>query len=209
MNRAARRLPLFSSPEDYEAFDQVLCEAGDRVPMRLLDYAGMPTHFHLVLWPRADSDLSRYMQRLTMVHVQRWHKARGTTGCGTLYQGRFKAIPVQADGHFLRLCRYVERNPVRGGLVNLPTEWPWGSAYRRQRGGGPRLDEWPIAIPHGWTDLVAEVEAPASIEEIRECLRLGRPFGAEHWCVETAERLPWCCGLRPRGRPPGSKTQLE
>ena len=77
----------------------------------------MPNHWHLVLWPPRDSQLSAYMQRLTTAHMRRWHAHRGTRGTGPVYQGRFKSLPIQEDGHLLTVCRCVERNPLRANLV--------------------------------------------------------------------------------------------
>ena len=62
--------------------------------LRLLTFCLMPNHWHLVLWPQADGDLSGFMHRLTMTHTMRWHHAHGTLGTGPLYQGRFKSFPV-------------------------------------------------------------------------------------------------------------------
>ena len=73
MNRVAGQQDLFEDAGDYEAFEQVLTEARGREGMRVCAYALMPNHFHLVLWPRADGELSRFMQWLTMTHTQRWH----------------------------------------------------------------------------------------------------------------------------------------
>jgi putative transposase len=115
LNRAAGRRRIFENDADYAAFERVLHTAGERVPMRLLAYCVMPNHWHLVLWPRGDDDLSEYMRCLTVTHTQRWHLAHGTSGTGPLYQGRFKSFPVEADEHFYRVCRYVERNALPAG----------------------------------------------------------------------------------------------
>ena len=61
----------------------------------------MPNHWHLVLWPRRDGDLSGYLRWLTVTHVQRWHAHYQTSGSGSLYQGRFKSFPIQQDDHLL------------------------------------------------------------------------------------------------------------
>src|SRR5437660_7839987 len=123
LNRANARLPLFRKDGDYEAFERVLAEAQVQVPMRLLSYCVLPNHWHLVLWPEADGALSRFVGWLTLTHTQRWHAHYHNAGTGHLYQGRFKSFPVQADEHFLTLCRYVERNAVRAGLVQ--SAWSW------------------------------------------------------------------------------------
>src|SRR5262245_59493013 len=93
LNRSVAGLPLFEKATDFDAFDRVLHEALQRVPIRLLAYCVMSNHWHLVLWPRTDSELSRFVGWLTLTHTQRWHAHRHTTGTGHLYQGRFKSFP--------------------------------------------------------------------------------------------------------------------
>ena len=144
MNRGARRLTLFDGPADYAAFVEVLQEATARFPMRLLCYAVMPNHWHLVLWPRADGDLSAFMEWTTVTHSRRWHFAHNAVGTGTIYQGRYKAIAVKDDGHFLTVCRYVERNPVRARLVARVEDWEWSSASSLSRRSAPHLHAWPV-----------------------------------------------------------------
>ena len=94
LNRANGRQAMFDDEGDYAAFARELAEAQQRVSMRLLAYCLMPNHWHLVLWPLRDGDLSRFMAWLTLTHTQRWHAHRHTTGNGHLYQGRFKSFLV-------------------------------------------------------------------------------------------------------------------
>ena len=110
LNRANARLRIFDEEADYAAFVKVLAEVVTRTGMRLLAYCVMPNHFHLVVWPVGDGDLSRFMRLLTLTHTQRWHAHRRSAGTGHLYQGRFKSFPIQGDEHFSTVCRYVERN---------------------------------------------------------------------------------------------------
>jgi hypothetical protein len=101
--------------------------------MRLLAYCLMPNHFHLLVWPRADGDLSQFLRWLTVTHTQRWHAHHRTAGTGHLYQGRFKSFPVQSDEHFLTVCRYVERNALRANLVGRAGVGGSGDAIRNYR----------------------------------------------------------------------------
>src|SRR5512146_991999 len=117
MNRAVWGLELFAGPGDYLAFERVLAEARERAGTRICAYALMPNHFRLVLWPADDGELSTLMTWLTMTHSHRWHAHRHNVGRGRIYQARFKSFPVQSGRHFLRVCRYVERNPLRAKLV--------------------------------------------------------------------------------------------
>ena len=88
----------FTGDADYEAFERILGEALEHVPgMRLLAYCLMPNHWHLVLWPRRDGELSDFGHWLALTHTQRWHAHYHNVGVGHLYQGRFKSFVVEAD----------------------------------------------------------------------------------------------------------------
>jgi putative transposase len=202
LNRANARLAIFTDDGDYEAFERVLAEAVTRDGMRLLAYCVMPNHFHLVVWPRRDGDLSRFMRWLTMTHTQRWHAHHHSTGSGHLYQGRFKSFPVQSDEHLLTVCRYVERNAVRAGLVRRAERWRWGSLRPGPASGsGPRLSAWPVARPSDWIARVNAALSPAEEEALQRSLRRGQPFGAAEWQGVTASRLGLGSTLQPIGRP--------
>jgi len=204
LNRANARLNIFDEDDDYEAFERVLGEAVARQAMRLLAYCVMPNHFHLVLWPRGDGDLSRFMRWLTLTHTQRWHAHRDSAGSGHLYQGRFKSFPVQDDGHLYTVCRYVERNPLRAGLVKRAERWRWGSLWRPARGrpsSSPELSDWPITRPSDWVSRVNTALGPAEEEAMRRSLDRGQPLGDVEWQAQTAARLGLESTFRPRGRP--------
>ena len=84
LNRAAARDRIFAKKGDYEAFEEVLLEAKQRVAIRLLAWAVLPNHWHLVLWPRGEGDLSEFMRWMTVTHTQRWHAAHHSAGTGPL-----------------------------------------------------------------------------------------------------------------------------
>jgi putative transposase len=133
-NGANGRPPLFVKPADYAAFERLLGETQDEHPMPLLAYRVLPNPGrHVVLAPEHDGDLSCFVGWLTLTHTQRWHAHRHTAGSGHRYQGRFKSFAVEANDHFLTVCRYVERNALRAGLVSRAEEWRWGSLWRRRR----------------------------------------------------------------------------
>ncbi len=113
LNRGVAQMPLFDKAGDYQAFEQILEETLDESPMRICAYTVMPSHWHLLLWPKRDGELATFMQRLTITHVRRWQLSRGYEGLGHVYQGRYKSFPVQSDEHFWVVARYVERNALR------------------------------------------------------------------------------------------------
>ena len=204
LNRRVGRLRLFEKPADYAAFETILHQAHERTGIRIAAYGLMPNHWHLLLWPRDDGELSEVMRWITVTHTQRWHAHRQTSGSGPVYQGRFKSFPVQSDEHFLTVARYVERNAKRAKLVERAEEWRWSSLWQRvQR--DPKLveflGEWPVERPLGWVKLVNGPDKAAELEDLRCSAQRGRPFGGEAWVVRTAKRLGLESTLRPRGRP--------
>jgi putative transposase len=202
LNRASRRDVLFANVEDYRTFLDVLVQAKRRFPMRLLAFAVMQNHWHMILWPDEDLQLSRFMHWLTGTHTQRWHAAHRTAGTGPLYQGRFKAIPIQSDDHFLTVARYVERNPVRAGLVERVQDWQWSSAWHRGNNCGLDLiDPWPVPQPDDWLAVVNDVQNQIHLNGVRDAIARGRPFGDDDWCRQMAAALGLGHTFRPQDRP--------
>ena len=117
INRGNGRMKVFHNAEDHVNFLELLHRANARIDMRLLAFCLMPNHFHLVLWPRQDGDLGRHLQWLLTSDVRRYHRMRGPGSSGHVWQGRFKAFPIEQDIHLLTVMRYVERNPLRARLV--------------------------------------------------------------------------------------------
>jgi putative transposase len=204
VNRANARAKIFEKPADYDAFERVLAEAHDHLAMRTIAYCLMPNHWHMVLWPIRDGDLPRFMAWLTLTHTQRWHAHRGSTGTGHVYQGRYRSFPVEADEHFLTVCRYVERNALRASLVARAEEWRWCSLWQEtQRAGSiPKwLAAWPLDRPSRWLEWVNQPQSASELDAIRGSVRRGRPYGNKTWVTRMAKRLGLESTLRPRGRP--------
>jgi putative transposase len=204
LNRAVGGGKIFDGNEDYLAFERVIERTYDIVPIRIVSYCLMPTHWHLILWPSEDDQLSRFMRLLTVTHTQRWHAHRHSAGTGPLYQGRFKSFPIQRDHHFLIACRYVERNSLRANLVKSAGQWPWCSLARRAGRQLPSwlmpVDRWPVKPPGNWTAQVNRAQTAAEAEAMETSIKRGRPLGDDRWQRRTAEKLALESTLRPRGR---------
>jgi putative transposase len=212
LNRAVARLPLFEKPADYDAFIRVLAETLDLHPLRILAFVLMPNHWHLVLWPEHDRALTDFCRWLAHTHSMRWHAHYHTSGSGHIYQGRFKAFPVESDAHLYAVCRYVERNALRANLVAAAEHWRWSSLWRRLHGDEqPRslLSSWPVPMPPQWVEYVNAPQSEAEVEALRRCVQRGSPFGSERWQAAMAARLGLGHTLRPLGRPKKSSSLQE
>jgi hypothetical protein len=139
------------------------------------------------------------MNWLTLTHTQRWHQHRNSVGNGHVYQGRFKSFPVETSDYLLTVCRYVERNPVRAGLVKRAEQWQWSSAASSKSAG---LHQWPIPRPQGWAEWVNAEEHLEEVEALRRSVLKGQPFGSESWVQQSVTRWKLGMTLRERGRPP-------
>jgi putative transposase len=197
-------LLLFRKEADYEAFERIMVEAHERHPTRILAWCLMRNHWHFVVWPREEGEVTAYFRWLAHTHAMRWHVAHGTVGRGHLYQGRFKSFPVEEDEHFLALCRYVERNALTAQVVDRAEDWRWGSLWVR-RHGEERLKailaDWPTEQPRGWVNLVNQPMTEKELEAIRTCLARNRPYGNPAWQQQQAKRLGLLHTLRQEGRP--------
>lgn len=205
LNRAVGRATIFKKESDYNAFEKVLREALEWQPMRVLAYCLMPNHWHMVVWPRKDGELSEFFRWLTVTHTQRWHAHYHTSGTGPLYQGRFKSFPIQSDPHLLTVCRYVERNALRANLVKKAEQWRWSSLWRRQQNDAGWLAEWPVPRSADWVDYVNGIETVGELTALRRSVARGQPYGSADWTLSTAKRLSLESSLRPQGRPKKSE----
>lgn len=204
INRANARLPLFKEDEDYQLFESILVEAKERFNMRILSYCIMPNHWHLILYPKNDGDVSKFMQWLTLTHTQRSHALQNTIGYGHLYQGRYKSFPVQTNEYLIQLFRYVERNALRAKLVKKAEDWIWSSLYIRERGTKDQktlLSKWPIDMPKDYVKLVNEPQTNEELETLRYSVNKGKPFGKDSWTNRMIDKFHLRLTLRDRGRP--------
>jgi putative transposase len=201
LNRASHRRTIFETPGDYADFVRLLFEARERVPVRLVCYCVMPNHWHLIVWPREDGQLTAFVHWLASAHANRWKRFHDGAPPGHLYQGRFKSFPIKSDAHYFSVVRYVERNALRAGRVDRAERWRWGSLSHRLVQRAPALDEGPLPLPVDWIERVNAVETQAELDALRSSVSRGAPFGDRAWTLATARALRLEASLRPRGRP--------
>ena len=176
MNRATQGQLLFRDHSEYLASHHLLARALVERPIRLLGYCFMPNHVHMVAWPSTDLQLTATMHWLFATHARALHRWRGTDGRGAIYQARFRAVPIQNETYLYRALRYVERNPVRGGMTDRAEAWPWSSASPVSRMHGIELAEWPVPKPADWLDFVNTPEPAPDLDFIRTCTAKGKPI---------------------------------
>jgi len=198
--RGSNRTDIFLDRQDREFFLECLRKWSGQTKTRVLAYCLMTNHFHLLLAPGTEQGLGRCLHGITFRYAQyfNWRHRR----CGRLWQNRYFSCPVEAGSHLWAVARYIERNPVRAGIVRRVEDWRWSSAEAHTRGtADPALSE------PGW---LARDELPeyrryltetGMEEEIRKATSTGRPLGTADFLARLERRLRRTLAAQPVGRP--------
>ena len=127
IQRGNNRQPIFFCRDDYRRLHAWLAEAAAAHDCSVHAYVLMTNHLHLLVTPGSDQSLPRTMQALGRRYVRHVNEANRRSG--TLWEGRYRAAPIDSEAYFLACCRYIELNPVRAGIVAHPGDYGW-SSYR-------------------------------------------------------------------------------
>jgi len=147
---------VFFDAADRTRFFLLMQESVERFGYRVHAFCLMTTHLHLALQV-GDIPLSRIMQNIGFRYTQFINRKYHRTG--HLFQGRYKALLIDADSYLLELIRYIHLNPVRAGMVRSPEEYPW-SSHSSYDGAVPRPPwltvDWALAQFAGEADTAVE-----------------------------------------------------
>lgn len=178
LNRANSRNQIFSKRFHYHHFIKIVQEALSIYTVKIYSYCIMPNHWHLLLEPKEDGELSRFLGWITNTHTRRYRLIENSEGQGPLYQGRFKSFPVKGDNHFLTVKRTIERNPVQASLVKSADAWPASSIGQDYFDCSKLpISEGHVPTPKNWIEIVNEPLTTKENEEVACSIRKGKPFG--------------------------------
>ncbi len=124
MNRGRRGEDVFSDDQDYALFTELLRETSELWNIRIAAYCLMPNHYHMLI-QTPDANISRSMRHLNGVYTQRYNSRHKYDG--QLFRGRYKSILIDTDSYLLQAVRYIHRNPLQAGLVEILDEYKWSS----------------------------------------------------------------------------------
>lgn len=137
IQRGNNRQAIFFAQEDYRAYRRWLGEAAGEFHLAVHAYVLMTNHVHLLVTPTEEGSLPFTMQSLGRRYVGYVNRARNRTG--TLWEGRYRAAPIDSDRYFFACCRYIELNPVRARMVEHPREYRWSSYRAHAYGSADKL----------------------------------------------------------------------
>jgi putative transposase len=142
IQRGNNRQAYFYADEDYQFYLEWLKDYADKTECRIHAYVLMTNHVHLLVSTDRAEGLGALMKALGQRYTQYVNKVYRRSG--TLWEGRYKSCPIQAETYLLACQRYIELNPVRAAMVRHPAEYKW-SSYAANAQGDINL----ITQPHG------------------------------------------------------------
>jgi putative transposase len=214
--RGNRRQDVFHSDSQRRRYLQLLEQYASARGLVVRAYCLMTNHIHLVAVPPDADALAAVLKPVHLRYAQEYNRRTGLQG--VLWQGRFYSCLLEG-GHYWSAIRYVERNPVRAGLVARAQDYPWSSAGWRcglRRDGllpqpGP-LDwpQWLWNMPRqeqraGWSRWLAASEDETTLASLRHCTRTGRAAGDDTALCDLERQLGLRIRAMPRGRPKKSQ----
>lgn len=191
-------MDVFAHDEQRWAYLQFLAEEARRAGVQFLSWCLMTNHVHFVVIPEKADSLARTFGEAHRKYTRMRNFQEGVRGY--LFQGRFGSC-VLDENHLLAAVRYVERNPVKAGIVSHTRDYRWSSA-RFHLGIEATdmlvMDRTLLGLVSDWENFLLDEDDKLS-ERLRLASRTGRPLGNEDF-VEEIEQLT---GRDPRPRRPG------
>ena len=202
--RGNRRENVFFTEQDRQFYLEWLKEYAQQHDVEILAYCLMTNHIHLIAVPAEEESLQRVLKPLHMRYAQ--HINRQCHWTGHLWQGRFFSSPLD-DAYLYSCVRYVERNPVRAGMVKRAEKYPWSSAAAHcGLKDDPLLTKdfshWKLfqTIPD-WSAWLHEADDAEHINTLRRNIQKNLPCGSEQFIEQLEQLAGRALQFRPIGRP--------
>jgi putative transposase len=210
IQRGNNRQAIFHCEEDYRAYRAWLGEAAAEYGCAIHAYVLMTNHVHLLVTLEEADSVPRTMQLLGRRYVRYVNGAYRRTG--TLWEGRYRAAPIDSEAYFFSCCRYIELNPVRARMVAHPKAYRW-SSYRAHAHGtaDPLLTHHPLFRRLGRTEAERQAcyralfRTPLEqgfVEALRAATNGGWALGSERFKQQIAAALKRRVAPLPPGPQP-------
>jgi putative transposase len=210
IQRGNNRQPVFFAEADYARYRDWLAVAAAEYGCAIHGYVLMTNHVHLLATPHTPESLPRTMQALGRRFVRYVNTIHGRTG--TLWEGRYRAAPIDSEAHFLACCRYIELNPVRARMVRHPRDYRWSSYCAHAHGTSDtlvsdhdiycRLGTNQTARQAAYRALFRAALDADFLDALRAATNGGWALGDARFHRQVADALGRRVRPLPRGRPP-------
>ena len=207
IQRGNNRDVIFVADEDYQFYLKKLAAACLRFGCELHAYVLMTNHVHLLMTPLTAQSISKVMQSLGRYYVQYFNDQYKRTG--TLWEGRYKSTLLDSETYLLTCYRYIEMNPVRAGMVDHPSDYPWSSYACNAAGKADpmisphalylQLGENDDARQHHYRALFDAHLEPRELDEIRNATNKSWVLGSDRF----KDRIEALTARQERPKPRG------
>src|SRR3989338_3051647 len=204
--RGNYRQDVLIDNKDRKTYLTIVQKESEKYGMGILAYCLMTNHVHFIGVPEAEDSMANVFKYVNMKYAQYFNDRRKLGG-GHLWQGRYFSS-VMGEEYLTACARYIERNPVRVGMVKTAWEWKWSSARvhcgleREDKLGVLELFEYlEEGSRHGWKDFIDDEDRKSDVEMIKASTMSGRPTGDEGFVGMLEKKLNRSLSVKPRGRP--------
>lgn len=214
IQRGIDRQAVFFKPDDYARYRDWLIEAADEYGCAIHAYVLMTNHAHLLVTPSTTESLPRTMQSLGRRYVRYINGTHKRTG--TMWEGRYRAAPIDSDAYFLACCRYIELNPVRARKAAHPRDYQWSSFRAHADGQKDRLvsdhrlyralGRSAADRQQSYREMFRAKLSTAFVEALRAATNGGWALGDERFKRQIAKKAGRRADKLPTGRPPAKRT---
>ena len=205
--RGNYRQDVFLDDNDRVQYLSWLKEYSTKFGLSILVYCLMQNHIHFIAIPNRKDSLSKTFNSSHMRYSQYFNRKRKVTG--HLWQGRFYSC-VLDEPHLITAARYIERNPVRAGMVKKPWQWRWSSAQahidnKRYLINLENLFKLIDMSKDSWREFIDSEDDPQTIEDVRKYTLSGRPLGTISFIEKLEKKFGRRLRALSRGRPKKKK----
>lgn len=200
---------IFVDAQDRETMLALMREMAQSHQLAVHAYVLLPSQFDLLVTPRSDEGLPKFMQAVGRRYVRYFNDRHGRSG--TLWEGRYRGTVLQASW-ILPAMVFIDAFPVRAGLVQRPADWPWSSyphnaGLRNDALIHPHAVFWslgntPFARDAAYAAAVEEGLSDEQQERIREAALRGWALGDAQFIADLQQRTDRRVTRQRAGRPP-------
>lgn len=202
--RGNYRQDVFKDDADRRHYLTLIAEYSRKFNVTVLAYCLMDNHVHFIVIPHNKDSLADTWRIVHTRYSQYFNKKLKTAG--HLWQGRYYSC-ILDEQHLLAAARYVERNPVRAGMVKKPFDYIWSSARNHAAiSHNDIVDSGSlfkyIEIEQGkWKSFVDKSDNPVLLTAIRKYTMTGRPLGSNVFVQRLEKEFGATLHALPVGRP--------
>jgi putative transposase len=201
-HRGNHRNETFREADDYQIYLRLLWKYVQRYALRIWAYCLMPNHVHLIAVPRDETSLSATIQCVDGTYAMLFNGLYDSTG--HLWEGRFYSS-VMDDAYLWNAVRYVERNPIRAGLIARAENYRWSSAAAHCGLRSDRLlsNDLPfLGLVEDWSAWLAVPNLREHDDLIRQHTESGYPCGSDEFITQLEHKLGRPIRPQKSGRKP-------